>query len=200
MSYATYVASGLVVTSAMFSGAFETTFSTFVRMRWQKTYDAMLSTHLRPAEIFTGELLFCGSIGALYSSIVTLVTLPLGARPTAWCLLVPLIGFATAYLFGSIGLIVTSFVKVMQNFNFFISGVISPMFFFAGTFFPVRGHNAVVDVIWFVLPLSHSVELSRALFRGQADSLTVWHVLTMLVYIVAAHTLAQRRMRGRVLG
>ncbi len=201
LTYSAYLASGIVVSSSMFTGVFETTYSAFVRLTWQKTYDAMLSTHLRLNEVFAGELIFCGTKGLTFAAVVMLITTLFGVRLTWWCALVPLVGFATAYLFGAIGLIVTSFVKMIQNFTFFTTGVITPLFFFSGTFFPVKGSGmVVVDVLWFLLPLSHSVELSRALYKAEFGAMTLAHAGMMVFYIAVCHHFAMRRMRIRIFG
>lgn len=199
LPYATFVASGLVVASAMFTSVFETTFGTFVRLVYQKTYDAMLGTHLALNQIFIGELLFTATKGAVFSSIVLGVTAVFGVRPTAWCVLVPIVGAATAYLFGAIGLIVTSYVRMINNFSFFTSGIITPLFFFSGTFFPVRGHNAVLTVFASLLPLTPAIELSRALYKGEFTRVTLAYLAVFCVYIVICHVVSLRRMRKRLL-
>ncbi len=200
LPYRTFVASGLLVASAMFTGVFETTFGSFVRLVFQKTYDAMLGTHLRISEMFVGELVFSATKGAVFSSVVVLITMLFGARPTIWCLLAPVIGFLTAYLFAAIGLIVTSYVKTITNFSFFTSGVITPMFFFSGTFFPVLWHhNWVVDAIALAVPLTHPIEISRALFKAEFTWMTLMHVGVFLAYVAIAHVIALRRMTKRVL-
>jgi lipooligosaccharide transport system permease protein len=199
LSYRGFVASGLVISSAMFTAIFETTFSTFVRLVFQKTYDAMLGTHLRVREMFIGELLFVATKGAVFSTVVLLVTTAFGARPTAWCLLVPLVGMLTAYLFGAIGLIVTSYVRMINNFSFFTTGIITPLFFFSGTFFPIKGHYGWLDLVSNVLPLTHPIEISRALFKAQFTLATLGHLGILVAYLVVCHTIALRRMTKRVL-
>lgn len=201
LSYITYIASGILVTSAMWTGVFETTHGTFVRITWQRTYDAMLSTHLTLKEVFIGELLFCATKGAGFATIVMLVMVSFGSEITSWCVLIPAIGFLTAYLFGAIGLIVTSFVKLVNNYAFFHTGVISPLFFFSGTFFPVKEiDNLLVWWLWFVLPLSHPIELSRACFN-QTLGVMLWaHLGMLLLYTVICHHFAIRRMQRRIFG
>lgn len=200
MDYPAYVASGMVAASAMFTAIFETTIGTFVRLVYQKTYDAMLGTHLRVSEMFIGEMLFAATKGAVFSTIVLLLTMAFGVRPPAWCVLVPLVGFVTAYLFAAIGLIVTSYVRLINNFAFFLSGIITPLFYFSGTFFPVRGHFLVLDVIASLLPLTPCVELSRALFKAEFTSSTALHLGILVLYVVVTHVIALRRMTRRVLG
>lgn len=199
LPYAAFVASGIVVSSPMFTAVFETTFGTFVRLVYQHTYDAMLGTHLRVGEIFAGEMLFCASKGALFTAIVLVVTMAFGVRPTWWCVLLPVVGFATAYLFAAIGLIVTSYVKTFNNFSFFTSGVITPLFFFSGTFFPIKGHHWLIDWISQVVPLTHPIEISRALFRGAPTEATLGHAGVLLLYAVVCHFVALRRMARRIL-
>jgi lipooligosaccharide transport system permease protein len=199
LPYATYVASGVLAGSAMFTAVFETTYGTFVRLVYQHSYDAMLGTHLRTSEMFTGEMLFCASKGAVFSTIVVLVTFCFGVRPTAWCVLVPVVGAVTGYLWAAIGLIVTSYVKMINNFSFFTTGVITPVFFFSGTFFPIRGHYAVLDVISMLVPLTPSIELSRALFKADFTPATLMNAGILLFYLVLFHVVALRRMTKRVL-
>ncbi len=199
LPYKTYVASGLLVASAMFSAIFETTFGTFVRLVFQKTYDAMLGTHLRINEMFVGEMLFAATKGAVYAAIVLLITMLFGVRPTVWCLLVPVVGFLTAYLFAAIGLVVTSYVKTINNFAFFTTGVITPLFFFSGTFFPIRGHHWALDTVSILTPLTHAIELSRVLFTTDFGLATLGHLATLLAFIVFFHSLGVRLMTRRLL-
>ena len=199
LPYATYVASGVLAGSAMFTAVFETTYGTFVRLAYQHTYDAMLGTHLRTSEMFAGEMLFCASKGAVFATIVVLVTFVFGVRPTIWCLLVPVVGAVTGYLWAAVGLIITSYVKMINNFSFFTTGIITPVFFFSGTFFPVRGHYAVLDVITLFVPLTPSIELSRALFKAQFTGVTLLSLGLLAVYTVLFHFIALRRMTKRVL-
>lgn len=199
LPYVTYVASGVLAGSAMMCAVFETTYGTFVRLVYQRSYDAMLGTHLRISEMFVGEMLFCATKGAVFSTIVLLITTLCGARPTIWCLLVPLIGFVTGYLWAAVGLVITSYVKTINNFSFFTTGIITPVFYFSGTFFPVRGHYAWLDVVAMLVPLTPSIELSRALFKASFTPVTGIALMLLLGYTALFHWLALRRMTARVL-
>src|SRR5437660_5668780 len=44
LDYATFMAPGILGMTALYTAAFEATHATFVRMRYQKTYSAMLAT------------------------------------------------------------------------------------------------------------------------------------------------------------
>ena len=199
MPYRTFIASGIVVASSMYTGVFETTFGTFVRLVYQRTYDAMLGTHLRVSEMFVGELLFCASKGFLFALIVMTVTALFGVPLNPWCALVPLVGAFTGYLFGALGLMVCSFIRTMNNFNFFHTGVISPMFFLSGTFFPIMGIHPALDVLANCIPLTHSVALCRALYRGQPGWEALTHLAALILFTGVFHWLGIRWMRKRVI-
>lgn len=200
LDYRTYVASGMIAGAAWATGVFETTFGTYVRLVYQRTYDAMLGTHLSVRQMFIGELLFCATKGAVFSAIVLLVTIALGARPTWWCLGAPLIGAVVAYQFAALGLIVTSYVKNIANFNFFLTGIMTPTFFFSGTFFPVFGHHPVLDVVAALVPLTCGVETARALFTQQFGLRAAMFLAILIAYAAGLHVIALRRMERRVLG
>lgn len=55
--YIQFIAPALVAVSMMFSAFYECTFGSFVRMYFQKTFDAIIATPVNIDEIITGELL-----------------------------------------------------------------------------------------------------------------------------------------------
>ena len=67
VSYAAFVAPAMLAASAMNGALAESTFNFFARLKWQKLYDAMVATPLRPFEIALGELAWAMIRGALYS-------------------------------------------------------------------------------------------------------------------------------------
>ncbi|HET9870233.1 MAG TPA: ABC transporter permease, partial [bacterium] len=85
-------------------------------------------------------------------------------------LTVPLVGFLTAVLFGSLGLFAVRLVKDISQFNFFISGVISPLTLFSGTLFPVDKLPKAVAFCAYWLPLFHPVHLTRMLTTGRFEA------------------------------
>ena len=81
-------------------------------------------------------------------------------------LFVPVVGFFTAIAFGSLGLFAARLVKNLNQFNFFITGVISPLILFSGTLFPIDKLPPAVALVAKVLPLYYFVEISRMLTTG----------------------------------
>ena len=58
VSYVTFLAPGLLCVAAMNGVSFEVTYNVFVRMTFEKTYDAMLTTPISPDDILLGALLW----------------------------------------------------------------------------------------------------------------------------------------------
>jgi len=83
-----------------------------------------------------------------------------------WC---P-VGFFTAMAFGALGFFANAVVKSISQFNFFVSGVISPLILFSGTLFPIEKLPPVIQTAAYILPLYHFVHLSRMLTTGVFQS------------------------------
>jgi lipooligosaccharide transport system permease protein len=199
MSYLQFLATGLLMTSSMFTAAFECTFGTFIRLEFDKTYDGMLAAPLTVADLMLGEALWAATKGAFFSLAVLIIISSFGIVNFGQALLTPLIGFLNGFLFAAIGLLVTSFVKNINHFNFFFTGLLSPMFMFCGTIFPISNLPAPLQVVAEFLPLTHPVRLGRvaALASGWEPSL-----LLDMAYVVGVAILvmyfAVRRLERRM--
>src|SRR4030043_455728 len=122
VTYIEYLGTGLLVTTAMFTSAFECSFGTFIRLEFEKVYDGMLAAPITVNNLIVGEMLWAGSKGLFFSfavlcilSIFRIINLPYG-------LLSPFVGFLTGVMFASLSLLVTSFVKTINHFNFYFTG------------------------------------------------------------------------------
>lgn len=196
--YLEYLASGLLVTAAMFTAAFECTFGTFIRLEFDKVYDGMLAAPITVNNLLVGEILWAGTKGFVFTLSVMVIVAAFGVLPLGNIILTPFVGFATGAMFASIGLLITAFVKTINHFNFFFSGVISPMFFFSGVVFPVENLPAVVRPITEILPLTHSVRLARGLALDQLGAHLWLDLVYVLVVTVGVGFLAIKKLRGRL--
>ena len=57
---------GLVCVAAMNGASFEVTYNVFVRLNFEKTYDAMLTTPIEPDDVLAGEMLWAMTRAAIY--------------------------------------------------------------------------------------------------------------------------------------
>ena len=64
MPYSVFVAPALMATSAMNGAIYDSTFNMFYKLKYAKTYDAMLSTPLGVADVAIGEVLWALTRGA----------------------------------------------------------------------------------------------------------------------------------------
>ena len=114
----------------MFTATFECTYGTFIRLEFEKVYDGMLAAPITVHDLIVGEILWAGTKGFFFSFAVLCVLACFRIIHLPQALLAPLVGFLTGVMFSSLSLLVTSFVKTINHFNFFLTGFISPMFFF----------------------------------------------------------------------
>jgi len=163
VAYIEYLGTGLLVTTAMFTAAFECSFGTFVRLEFEKVYDGMLAAPMTVNNLIIGEMIWAGSKGFFFTFAVLCILAAFGIINLPGALLTPFVGFLTGLMFATISMLVTSFVKTINHFNFYFTGFISPMFFFSGVVFPVANLPAWVRPVAEIVPLTHSVRLVRAI-------------------------------------
>lgn len=194
-----YLASGLLVTAAMFTAAFECTFGTFIRLEFDKVYQGMLGSPITASNLIVGEMLWAGTKGFTFTLSVALIVAAFGILSPMRILIAPLIGFLTGLMFASLSLLITSFVKTINHFNFYFSAFISPMFFFSGVVFPVENLPAVTRPVTEALPLTHSVRLVRAFAFLEFEAIHLWDLAYIVLFIGLIGSLALTRLRKRLI-
>jgi lipooligosaccharide transport system permease protein len=199
MAYLPFLGSGLLVTASMFTAAFECTYGTFIRLEFDKAYDGMISAPITVGNLFMGEILWCGTKGLFFSLAVLVVVSAFGVLSFTGSLLAPVIGFLTGVMFAALSLFVTSFIKDINQFNFFFTGFLSPMFFFSGVVFSLENLPPVLQKLAEVFPLTHSVRLVRAACFQQWESVHFYDLLYIFGVSLAAGFFAIRRLRRRLI-
>ena len=202
LDFASFMAPGVLAMTCVYTASFEATYGTWVRMRFQQTYDAMRATPLTVRDIFAGELLWCATKGALFGTIVGLVLLAFGKILSPYALLIPVFGFLTAMAFGGLALTVTSLVKNMNHFQFYFTIVLTPLVFFSGLVFPVQTLPVALQVLAYSLPMFHVIESFRLITCGTAHVTVSWAWACPLVLVALAAALGWlgvRRMSARML-
>jgi len=198
MPYAQFIAPGLVVSIAMWSSSYEATYGTFSRMRIQHIYEAMLSAPLTVGDVVLGDLLWCATRALIGAILMLIVLTAFGLVGSVWALAVIPVVFLEALMFAALGLIATSVAPSHTFFNFHFSLVVMPMFFFAGTFFPISGLPEWMQTLSMALPLTHAVELARGLIvHGRVEN-AAWHLFFLFActaaFLSVSCALVGRRM------
>ncbi len=164
--YGVFVAPALLASSAMNGAITEATFNFFFKLRYAKTFDAMLSTPLGPLDIALGESAWALTRGALYAAAFVATAAVLGLIVSPWAVLAIPVALLIGFAFGAVGMAATSFFRTWQDFDL-IQLVILPMFLFSGTFFPLSTYPPTVQLLIELTPLWHAVALARSATLGQ---------------------------------
>lgn len=199
MSYVAFIAPALLAIAMMFNAFYETTFASFVRMYYQKTFDALLATPLSLEEVITGEIVW-GATKAILASALMLVIIGLFGliRFPEGLLILPL-AFLGGMAFGALGMYVTALTPSIDMFNLPIFLLITPLFLFSGTFFPVAGLPGWGQIVAQVSPLYHLVELSRLTTEGHMEANPIFSLTYLLLFATFFFFLAVRAMRRRLI-
>lgn len=196
VSYASFIAPALLASAAM-NGAVYDSSNVFWKMKYAKTYDAILSTPVGPVDVTVGETAWALFRGFLYAVSFLVVAAVLGLIESLWGILaLPgalLIGFA----FAGLGVAAITFFRTWQDFEL-LTLVQLPMFLFSATFFPISTYPATLQWVVRVSPLYHAIQLLRALNFG----VLTWAQAVDAGYLVVLGLLgvyiAQRRV-GKLL-
>ena len=197
VSYVQFVGTGTVATAVLFSSAFPGMFGSFVRRKFQRTYDALLAAPVDVEELVTAEVSAIALKAGLYGVAPLLVAIVFGLDPAWGMLTVPLIGVITGFGFAAFGVMLSAAVESIDSFSYVNSAVITPLFLVAGSFFPIDQLPQWAQTAAWFNPLYSCVELVRhACFGFQLNDLA--HLGILVVFGVVMWRLAIRNM-GRKL-
>lgn len=188
LPYQTFVATGLIGSTTMMSASFEATIGAYVRYKFQRIYDAMISTPVSAPDVVFAEILYAGARAAVLGLImeVSIIAFRFVPNPAWTAVFVPLAAFLIATIFAILGLTVVTFVPSIDHFNYYLSIFITPLFVFSGVFFPIRTLPAVARLIASLTPVMHGVRLTRDLFLGHTGHLfidTTWLIVVSLLLL-----------------
>jgi lipooligosaccharide transport system permease protein len=197
-SYVQFVGTGTVATAVLFSAAFPAMFGTFVKYQFQRTYDAILAAPVDTEELVTAEALWVATRAGVYGCVPMLVAMVFGLDPAWGMLTVPLIAFLAGFGWACFGIMIAGYAKAIENFNYVVSAVLTPLFLVAGTFFPISGLPRWARVLAELNPLHHCVELVRhAAFGFHAtDPL---RVLALVLFAFVVWRVAIRAMTRKLI-
>jgi lipooligosaccharide transport system permease protein len=199
VNYVEYVGTGVVATAVLFSSAFPGMFNTFVRWKFQRTYDAMLAAPVDVEELITAEVLWISLRAGVYGVAPILVAMLFGLEPSWGMLLVPAIGFLTGFGFASFGVAIAAVAQTIDNFNYVTSAVLTPLFLVAGTFFPVSTLPPGVRTVAQFNPLFHCVQLVRDAVFDQLGLIDLYHAGFLLVFALLMWRLAISQLGRRLI-
>jgi lipooligosaccharide transport system permease protein len=195
--YVNFIAPGIIASSSMFAATYECSYGTYVRMTYQKTFDAILATPVNVDDLIAGEMMWGATKSMLYGTIIMIVISAFGLVGSPFlALAIPLL-FISGLIFAEISLIFVAIVPGIDSFNYFYTLLMTPMFLFSGIFFPVDTLPPLVAKIAFFTPLFHLVNISRSFSLG-VPLQSAWDILWIVVVALILAPYAFRLMRKRL--
>lgn len=205
--YVFFIAPALVAIAVMNGSFFECTFGSFVRMYFQKTFDAIVATPVSVEEVVAGELLWGATRATINATIVLVVIGAFGLITSPFFFLIPLLAFFGGLLFASIAMCFTAIAPTIDFFNYPTFLFLTPMFFLSGTFFPLTSlPSSLQAVAMAVLPLTQIVTISRAAVSASVEPIlgltpetlilvsVTWLVVVTLLFFVLSINLMKKRL------
>lgn len=200
LSYAQYLAPGMVATTVLFTAFFECSYGFYVRMTFESVYKAMLTTPIGVREVVWGEFIWVFIRAALMAGGVGIVLGVMGLLPNPWSMLIfPFIGGLLAVPCGAIGLLAASFVRNINQFQTVYSFLIAPIYFLSGVFFPLGG-RPVLEAIVQISPFFHGVSLLQmAAWNQFSIGRIAYHLGILILFSVVLGAWALVRIRRRLI-
>jgi lipooligosaccharide transport system permease protein len=197
--YLDFIAPGLLAAAAMQTAATESSWPVMGAIKWTRTYYAMTATPLTERDVLIGHQLFVVTRVLTASSAYLLVVALFGAVNSWLGLLAIPVAVVIGTAFSMPMAAYASSVEHDHSFPPIFRFLIVPMFLFSGTFFPVSQMPLVFELLAYVTPIWHGVELCRGLMLGTIDALpALGHLAYLLAWSVGGFLLARRSYRKRL--
>jgi len=174
-------------------------FGTFVKYKFQRTYDAILAAPVDTEELVTAEALWIAIRAGTYGCAPMLVAICFGLDPSWGMLLVPFIGVIAGFGWANFGIAVAARMQSIDNFSYIISAVLTPLFLVAGTFFPIEGLPEWAQVLAQINPLYHLVQLVRDAVVFGLKPADLLHLAVLVAFGLLTWRLAVRWLARRLI-
>ncbi|KAF5043852.1 Inner membrane transport permease YadH [anaerobic digester metagenome] len=199
VDYARFVAPAIVAIGIMNASYYETTYGSFVRMYYQKTFDALIATPVSIEEVIVGEILWGATKAVVYTALILPLLAVFGVISLPGSLLLLGLALLGGLLFGAIGLCFTAWTPSIDTLSYPQFLFITPMMVISGTFFPIESLPMPIQYAAFAfMPLAHLVSLSRALTLPAPAPMGVVSIIWLTIVTAVVVIVAIRQMRRRL--
>ena len=196
VTYRAFILSGVISQTVLFSGFFEGAFGGFVRMYYQRIFQAIAITPITLSEVLWGELLWDTTKATVAAEAVALIGVLTGDFAPLSLLTVLPVCFLSSLLFSGMGLASAAFARDIDQISYPQYLLVFPMFLFCGVFYPIEKMPAALQVLAWLLPLTSVNSLVRTLTLGLPFQ--VWAVPILLAWLALLVTLSRRAMFRRL--
>jgi lipooligosaccharide transport system permease protein len=197
--YLDFIAPGLLAAAAMQTAATESSWPVMGAIKWTRTYYAMTATPLTERDVLIGHQLFVLTRVLTAGAAYLLVVAAFGAVHSWLGLLAIPAAVAIGTAFSMPMAAYAASTETDTSFPPIFRFVIVPMFLFSGTFFPVSQMPFVLELLAYVTPIWHGVELCRGLMLGTIELLpALGHTAYLLAWTFGGLALARRAYKRRL--
>lgn len=110
-------APGIIASSSMFAASYECTYGTYVRMSFQKTFDAILATPVNIDDLVAGELIWAATKSVFYGTIIIIAISLFRLVGSPLIVAVIPVLFLSGLIFAEISIICASIAPGIDSFN-----------------------------------------------------------------------------------
>ena len=196
--YIEFIGTGIVATTVMFAGCFPAMYSTMVKYQFQRTYDAILAAPIDTEELVAAEALWIATRTGIFGTVPVLIAMLFGLDPSWGMLLVPLIAALSGLGWACFGIMIAGRAKTFESFSYWQSGLLTPMFLVAGTFFPVDQLPSWAQILSNLNPLYHCVQLVRHAVFGFEGLNDIGHLAFLIIFALVSWRLAVRFLERKL--
>ncbi len=198
--YLVFVAPAFLTAAAVQIAAADASYPVMSGFKWQRFYHGMAATPLRPTQIADGQLLWI-ALRLVANSSAYLAIMACFGGATRWqiVLAVPIATLTGVAFAAPVTALAATVNSEGQAFNVLSRFVVTPMFLFAGTFYPVSRLPEWGRWLAYVSPLWHGTELARdAGIGGLSAPAVLGHLAYLAALLVAGIALARWRFQVRI--
>jgi lipooligosaccharide transport system permease protein len=196
--YINFIAPGFIASSSMFAATYECTYGTYIRMTFQKTFDAILATPVNLEDLVAGELIWGATKSMLYGAIIIIAISLFRLVDSPFIILLIPILFISGLLFAELSIICAATVPGIDSFNYYYTLFMTPMFLFSGIFFPLDPLPKIVTYIAYFTPLYHLANICRSFASGSLAGSAV-SIGWLLTVVLLLSPIPFRLMRKRII-
>jgi lipooligosaccharide transport system permease protein len=198
--YLVFVAPAFLTAAALQVATNEASWPIMGGFRWNRVFHGIAATPVRAPQIADGVLLWI-SIRVFLNSVVYLAIMAAFGGAERWqvVLAVPAAVLCAIAFAAPVTALSASLRSEGQTFNVLFRFVVTPMFLFSGTFYPISQLPGWAQALAHVSPLWHGTELARdAAIGGLSLGAVLGHLAFLLVWLIVGVGLAQWRFQVRL--
>lgn len=182
VGYLVFVGPALLVSAALTVAFEESSYPVMGGFKWTREFWAMNATPINGRQVVNGVLLATGFRIIFTVSVFWCCLAAFGASPSGYGILAIPAAILSGLAFGSVIMAVASHLEEDDGWFPIINRlIITPMFLFSGTFFPLDQLPIWLQWLGWISPLWHGTQLGRIAAYGMSEP--IWLTAVHVAYI-----------------